>query len=138
MTVALVMIAGHETSRAEGATELPALPGWTALGQVQLDKTGCPSCPAVFATNRRHRGFALASDSPFAISQSGRVDVTCADGSSYNVFLHSTRRGGLFQVIPNACVNFDSKEMKLTVTSVGLSPPDAGRTVALVAYGSFG
>jgi hypothetical protein len=54
------------------------------------------------------------------------------------VFLNSPRRGGLFQVIPNSCVNLDSKEMKLTVTSVGLSPADAERTVALVAYGSFG
>lgn len=134
-TVALFTVVGHDTSRADST---PTLPGWMALGQVTLDKTGCSSCPAVITTSRRHRGFGLASDTPFALTQTGRVDVTCADGWSYHVFLQSPRRGGLFQVIPNSCVNLDSKEIKLTITSVGLSPPDAERTVSLITYGSFG
>lgn len=53
------------------------------------------------------------------------------------MFLASSLRGGPFQVIPNTCSSLDSKEIKITVTSVGLSPPDAERSVALMAYGSF-
>jgi hypothetical protein len=136
--VVLVSVATHDTSHAESPPALPALPGFTGLGQVLVDKTGCASCPAVFVTSKRHRGFALASDTPFPISQSGRVDVTCTEGTTYHVFLYSPRHGGVFQLIPNSCVNFDSKEIKLTVTSVSLSPADAERSVALVAYGSFG
>jgi hypothetical protein len=132
---ALFSIGGEGTSRAEDA---PPLAGFSPLGQVLLDKSGCPSCPAVFATNKRHRAFGLASDSPFPVSQSGQLDVTCTSGASYHYFLRPATRGGLFQLVPNMCVNLDSKEIKLTITSVGLSPPDAERTVTLVAYGSFG
>jgi hypothetical protein len=123
---------------AEPLDTAPSLPGFATLGQVSVDKTGCPSCPATIATNKRHRAFALASDSPFAVVLSGRVEVTCADGTTYHVFLQSPRGGGPFQVVRNTCVNLDSKELTLTVTSVGLSPADAERSIALITYGSFG
>jgi hypothetical protein len=133
--VAFVSFSAVDTSRADSP---PALSGFAPLGQVVLDKNGCTSCPAVFATARRHRAFALASDSPFPVHQIGRVDVACANGSDYHVFLQSTVRGGPFQLVPNLCVNLDSKEVKVTVTSVTLSPPDEDRTVALMTYGSVG
>jgi hypothetical protein len=133
--VIVAALARPGTSHAETA---PSLPGFSTLGQVSIDKTGCPSCPAVVATSKRHRAFALASDSPFPVILSGRIEVACADGTTYHVFLSSPRRGGPFQVVPNTCVNLDSKEITLTVTSVGLSPADAERTVGLIAYGSFG
>ena len=131
---ATLTIADQRTSRAESA---PALPGFASLGQVLLDKDGCASCPVVFATSRRHRAFAFASDSPFPVNQSGRIEVTCANGSTYHVFLHSPLRSGLFQVVSNDCVNLDAKQVTLTITSVSLSPQDAERTVALLAYASF-
>jgi hypothetical protein len=133
--LALVSFAGQETSRADSA---PAISGYSALGEVLLDKNGCSSCPAVYATSRRHRTFVLASDSPFPVHQVGRVDVTCANGSTYHVFLNSTVRAGPFQLVANNCVNLDSKEIKLTITSVGLAPQDAERTVTVFTYGSFG
>lgn len=130
----LASFALPETSRAEAP---PSISGFSAIGQVSVDKTGCASCPAVFATSRRHRTFALASDSPFPMSPSGRFDVVCRDGSEYHVFLNSSPRGGPFQVIPNTCSNLDSKEIKISVTSVLLSPADQDRSVAIIAYGSF-
>ena len=133
--VMLLSLARPSTSRAETA---PSLPGFATLGQVVIDKTGCPSCPATIATNKRHRTFALASDSPFPVVLSGRLEVTCTNGTTYHVFLQSPRRGGPFQVVPNACTNLDTKEITLTVTSAGLAPADAERTVGLIAYGSFG
>jgi hypothetical protein len=105
---------------------------------VVIDKTGCPSCPSVVMTEKRHRTFALASDSPFPLVLSGRVEVTCADGGSYHLLLHSPRRGGPFQIVPNTCANLDSKQLTVTVTSVGLAPADAERKVSLILYGSFG
>jgi hypothetical protein len=122
----------------EAAEAAPSLPGFATLGQVSVDKTGCASCPATIATSKRHRAFALASDSPFPVVLSGRVEVTCGDGTTYHLFLQSPHRGGPFQVVRNSCANLDSKEITLTVTSVGLSPADAERTVDLIAYGSFG
>lgn len=133
--VTLLSIARPATSRAESA---PSLPGFSTLGQIVIDKTGCPSCPATIATDKRHRSFALASDSPFPVVLSGRLEVTCANGSTYHVFLQSPRRGGPFQVVANSCTNLDTKEITLTVTSVGLAPADAERTIGLIAYGSFG
>lgn len=133
--VIVFSVARPRTSRAEGA---PSLPGFSTLGQVAIDKTGCPSCPRVISTDQRHRAFALASDSPFPVMLSGRLEVTCANGASYHVFLQSPRRGGPFQLVPNTCVNLDTKELTFTVTSVGLSPADAERTVSVIAYGSFG
>jgi hypothetical protein len=112
--------------------------GWAALGQVRLEKNACSSCPATFPTVNRHRNIGLSSDSPYPVSLSGRVDIKCADGTSYNVLLRSAARGGLFQVIRNSCVNLDAKEVGLTITSVSLSPPDADRTVTLSVYGSLG
>lgn len=35
-------------------------------------------------------------------------------------------------------MNLDSKEITLTVTSVGLASADAEHTIDLIAYGSFG
>jgi hypothetical protein len=134
----LTLLTLARPGRSRAAESAPSLPGFSTLGQVSVDKTGCPSCPAVITTDKRHRTFALASDSPFPVVLSGRVDVKCADGASYHVFLHSPHRGGPFQVVANSCVNLDSKEITLTVTSVGLAPADAERTVALIAYGSFG
>lgn len=133
--VVLLSVGRPRTSHAETA---PSLPGFSTIGQVLVDKSGCPSCPAVLTTEKRHRTFALASDSPFPVVLSGRVDVTCANGASYHVFLSSPRRGGPFQIVPNTCPNLESKEITLTVSSVGLSPADAERSVALIAYGSFG
>ena len=131
--VAFFSVAGHGTSRAESA---PTLPNWTPLGQVMVDKSGCPSCPTTFPTSRRHRRFGLTSDSFFPVSLSGRFDVSCSNGTNYNVLLQSSSRDGLFQVIPNLCVNFESKEVKLTITSVGLSPADSDRTVAVAVHAS--
>lgn len=133
--VVLLSIGRPRTGHAETA---PSLPGFSPLGQVVVDKSGCPSCPVVITTEKRHRTFALASDSPFPVVLSGRVEVTCANGASYHVFLNSPRRGGPFQIVPNSCPNLESKEITLVVTSVGLSPADAERTVALIVYGSFG
>jgi hypothetical protein len=109
--------------------------GWTPLGQVHLDKSGCTDCPGTFATPIRQRSFGLATDSPYAISLAGQVEVVCADGTTYLTLVRSATRGGLFQTIGNACANLDSKELRLTLTTVSLSPPDADRTVALTAYG---
>lgn len=109
--------------------------GWAPLGKVTVDKNGCASCPATFPTPQRHRAFGIDSDSPFAVGLNGRFDVTCADGNTYDVPLRSATRGGLFQVLPNQCVNLDVKEIKLTITSVSLSPPDAERTITLNFYG---
>lgn len=50
--LALFAFGEPETSRAEGP---PAISGFAPIGQVLLDKSGCASCPAVFATTRRHR-----------------------------------------------------------------------------------
>ena len=133
--VVLLSLTRPSTSRAESA---PSLPGFAPLAQVVVDKDGCSSCPLVIKTNKRHRVFALASDSPFPVTLSGRVDVTCANGVSYHVFLQSPNRGGPFQLVPNSCVNLDSKEVTMTVTSVSLAPADAERTVTVFAYGSFG
>lgn len=135
VAVVLFSLARPSTSRAESA---PSLPGFAALGQVSVDKSGCASCPRVIATEQRHRAFALASDSPFPVSLSGRIDVTCGNGATYHVFLQSPRRGGPFQLVPNTCVNLETKEITLTVTSVGLAPADQERSVAVIAYGSFG
>lgn len=133
--VALFSIAQPRTSRADAA---PSLPGFASLGQVVVDKDGCASCPLVITTEKRHRAFALASDSPFPVHLTGRVDVVCANGSTYHVFLSSPRGGGPFQLVRNDCVNLETKDVTLTVTSVGLSPADAERKVAVIAYGSFG
>jgi len=133
--VSLATLAVPNTSQADSQ---PAIAGYAGLGQVLIDKNGCASCPAVFTTGRRYRAFALVSDTPFPINQTGRVDVTCGTGTSYHVFLQSPLRSGPFQVIPNNCVNLDSKDVKLTITSVSLSAQDAEKTVALMAYGSFG
>src|SRR5688500_1408595 len=85
-----LIVAGYETpSRAQ----LPPVPSWATVGQVRLDKDGCASCPAAFGTTIRHRGFALATDSIYPISLTGRVDVTCGNGTSYHVFLNSPARG---------------------------------------------
>lgn len=119
------------------AEEVPSLPGFASLGQVAIDKDGCASCPAIISTSKRHRTFALASDSPYPVMLSGRVEITCANGSTYHVLLQSTRRGGPFQLIPNSCVNLESKSLTVTITSVGLTPADAERTVTLIAYGNF-
>lgn len=113
-------------------TQGPA--AWTPLGQVSIDKNGCASCPGTFPTTARNRTFGIGTDTPYAISLSGRIDVTCADNTTYNVALRSSVRGGIFQVIPNTCVNLDARSIALAVTSVGLSPPDAERTVALTVY----
>lgn len=131
----LLSVARPSTSRADTA---PSLPGFATLGQVLVDKTGCTSCPLVLPTDKRHRAFALASDSPFPVTLSGRVDVTCGNGATYHVFLQSPHRGGPFQLLPNSCVNLETKDVTVTVTSVGLSPADAERKVAVIAYGSFG
>lgn len=133
LTVAAV--AAPSPGRAESA---PALPGYAPLGEVRLDKTGCPSCPVTFSTDRRHRTFALTNDSPFPVVLAGRVEVTCANGSTYHVLLGSPRGGGPFQVVQNACTNLDAKSVSVDVTSVGLAPPDAERKVTLTVYGSFG
>ena len=133
----MLFVALAQPSTSQAAEEAPSLSGFATLGQVSVDRTGCQSCPAVITTSKRHRMFALASDSPFPVVLAGRIDVTCADGSTYHHFLSSPRRGGPFQVLQNTCVNLDSKEITLTVTSVGLAPPDAERTVGLIAYGSF-
>lgn len=117
---------------------MPSLAGYATLGQVVVDKDGCASCPAVIKTAKRHRTFVLASDSPYPVVLSGRVDVTCSNGATYQVFLNSPRRGGPFQVIANTCVNLETRELTVTVTSVGLSPADAEQKIALIAYGSFG
>lgn len=132
--VALVLV-GYDTP---SEAQLAPVPSWTPLGQVRLDKEGCASCPAALRTSIRHRGFALATDSIYPISLTGRVDVTCGNGASYNVFLSSPARGGVFQVIPSSCMNFDVKEVKLTITSVSLSPPDVDRSALLTVYGTVG
>lgn len=135
--VAIVVLAvvGSETP---SQAQLPPIPSWSPIGQVRIDKDGCSSCPASFGTSIRHRGFALATDSLYPISLTGRVDITCGNGATYNVFLNSPARGGVFQVIPTHCVNFDVKEVKLTITTVGLSPPDLDRSALLTIYGTVG
>lgn len=135
LIVTLVCLSRPTVSRAESA---PSLPGYATLGQVSVDKSGCSSCPLVLTTTKRHRTFALASDSPFPVSLSGALEVTCDDGATYQFPLRSPHRGGPFQIVPNTCANLASKEVKLTVTSVGLSPADAERSIGLIVYGSFG
>jgi hypothetical protein len=135
VALALSSLAGDGRSQTESP---PALANWTPLGQVFIDKSGCASCPATFATSRRHRAFGVASDSPFPVSLAGRIDVICEEGTTYSAYLRSPLSDGLFQIVPNACVNLESKEIQLTVTFVGLAPPDAARKVALIVYGSFG
>lgn len=130
-----LVVVGYETP---GEAQLPPIPSWAPIGQVRVDKDGCSSCPATFGTTIRHRGFALSTDSLYPISLTGRVDITCGNGTSYNVLLNSIARGGVFQVIPTSCVNFDVKELKLTITSVGLSPPDMDRSSLLTVYGTVG
>lgn len=134
VAVALFSSTGDDASHAQGAP----LPGWAPIGQVQLDKSGCASCPATFSIPSRHRSFGLATDSPFPVTLSGRIDVTCANGSTYDVLLRSSPRAGIFQVVPSSCVNLDTKEIKLTVTSLSLSPADENRTVVLTVYGKIG
>lgn len=131
-TVLLVALLGLEQGRAQ-VTQVPG--GWTALGNVTLDKNGCTGCPATFPTAERWRAFGLGTDTPYAVALSGQAEVVCGDGTSYQVLIKPARRGGLFQVIGNSCVNFESKELRLALTSVSLSPPDADRTVTLTAYG---
>lgn len=109
--------------------------GWTPIGKATVDKNGCASCPVTIPTPSRHRSFGIDSDSPFSVALVGRIDVTCADGNTYNMLLRSATKGGLFQIFPNSCVNLDSKEIKLSITSVSLSPPDAERTVTLTVFG---
>ncbi|HWL87067.1 MAG TPA: hypothetical protein VNO21_14770 [Polyangiaceae bacterium] len=132
---ALFSVVAPETSHAESA---PTLANWTPLGTVLVDKSGCPSCPATFTSSARHRYFGLVSESLYPVTPSGQLDVTCSNGTRYNVFLRSSSRAGLFQVVPNSCIGFDVEEIKLTITSVALSAPDEDRTVALFVYGSFG
>ena len=132
--VTLTTFAVEDTSRADSQ---PAISGYAGLGQVLIDKNGCSSCPATFQTSRRYKGFALVSDTPYPINQTGRVDVTCEKGTSYHVFLQSSLRSGPFQLIPNNCIGNETKELKLTISSVSLSSQDADKTVALMAYGSM-
>ena len=132
--IALATFAIEDTSHADSQ---PAITGYAGLGQVFIDKNGCGSCPATFTTSRRYKGFALVSDTPYQINQTGRVDVTCEKCTSYHVFLQSTLRSGPFQLIPNNCIGNETKDIKLTITSVSLSAQDADKTVALMAYGSM-
>lgn len=113
----------------------PVPGGWSALGSVALDKNGCGDCPATFATPERQREFGLGTDTPYPVALSGHVEIVCANGSSYQVLVRPSRRGGLFQVVPSSCTNFDTKEIRVVLTSVSLSPPDAERTVTLTVYG---
>ncbi|WP_394837744.1 hypothetical protein LVJ94_12605 [Pendulispora rubella] len=131
--VGFFLVAGHETSRAEGQ---PSLANWTALGRVLVTKEGCPSCPASFATSRRHRTFGLTSDSFYPVMLSGRFDVTCSNGTQYNMLLSSSQRSGLFQLVPNSCVDLETKEVKLTITSVGLNPKDSERNIEIGVHGT--
>jgi len=115
----------------------PPLPyGWTAVGQVTLDRNGCAECPATFPTPDRSVAFGLASDSPFAISLAGRFDVICSDGSTYDVFLNSPTRRGVFQLVPNRCVNYESTSVTVSITTVSLSPPDENRSIVLTVFGT--
>lgn len=134
-TLTCLSVAVPTSSRAE---DVPSLAGYATLGHVTVDKNGCASCPAVIRTSKRHRAFVIASDSPFPVVLSGRVDVTCSNGATYQVFLNSPRRGGPFQMIANTCVNLETKDLTFTITSVGLSPADAEQKIELIAYGSFG
>lgn len=131
---ALVLGALATTGRAEPPL---ALAGWTPIGEVHVDKRGCAPCSATFATARRYRSFGLTSDSPFALALAGRFDVTCADGATYNVLLHSPTTGGIFQLVPNRCVNLDTKKLEVTITSVSLAPADAERSIAIGLYGKL-
>lgn len=109
--------------------------GWTPLGQVVLEKNACAACPATFATPTRQRTFGLATDTPYPISLTGQVEIACADGTSYQILVRPAQRGGLFQTIGNSCVNLDSKELRLSLGSISVSPPDADRPVTLTVYG---
>jgi len=129
----LFLLAGHETSRAEGQ---PSLANWTAIGRVLVNKEGCSTCPATFATSRRHRTFGLTSDSFYPVMLSGRFDVTCSNGTQYNVLLQSSQRSGLFQTIANSCVDLETKDVKLTITSVGLTPKDSERSIEIGVHGT--
>ncbi len=132
LTSAALVLSSHGRTEAQGGY---APSGWTPLGHIVLDKNGCESCKAMFPTPQRHLAFALTSDSPFAVSLSGRVDVECADLSSYNVLLGSPLRGGVFQLVANSCINYDSTKVRLTITNVGLSSPDKERGIVIAAYG---
>jgi hypothetical protein len=125
------------TVRTNEPLAAPQLPyGWTAIGQVTLDKSGCLECPATFPTASRPVTIGLASDSPFPISLAGRLDVNCTDGSTYDVFLNSPLRNGVFQFVPNHCVNYESTSVSLSMTTVSLSPPDEDRSVVLTVFGT--
>jgi hypothetical protein len=128
VTALLVAVVGGA-----GQAQVPG--GWTPLGSVALERNACTTCPAAFATPSRQRTFGLASDSPFPISLAGFIEVACADGSTYQVAVRSATRGGLFQTLPNSCVNLDSKEIRIALTTVALSPADADRRVTLTVYG---
>jgi hypothetical protein len=121
---------------ADTALDLLIPAGWTEVGHVVLDKSGCADCPATFSDESRPISFALTSDSPFPIDLAGRFDVHCADGSTYDEFLNSPRRRGIFQRVPNLCINYDSTSVTVSMTTVSLSPPDENRLVMLTVYGT--
>ena len=114
----------------------PTPVGWTEVGHIVVDSAGCATCPATFPTESRPMAFALASDSPFPINLAGRFDVRCADGSKYNELLSSPSRMGIFQLVRNLCMNYESTSVTVSITTVTLSPPDANRRAGLTIYGT--
>jgi hypothetical protein len=109
--------------------------GFTPISRTTFNRRGCATCPLIVNVPTRFQIFALGTDSAYPISLTGKVDVSCKDGSTYNVYMRSPTSAGLFQVIPNLCVNFDTFALKVSVDSASLSPQDVERTVTLTVYG---
>lgn len=117
----------------------PFFLGWKALGELHLTKDGCANAPCVLTIRpeRRHRMFALATDSPLPVTLTGDVGITCGDGVTFSVFLQSSGAPGIFQVIGNSCNYLDVNELRLKVTSVGLLPGDGDHGVFITVYGGL-
>ncbi len=134
--VVLLIVATSAPVESQVAQTPMSPAGFTPIAQAQINRRGCPHCPIVGQVPpNRYQYFALGTDSINPISFSGRIDVNCIDGSSYNLYMRSPTGVGLFELIPNLCVNFDVFSIKVDVTSAALSPPDVERTFTLTLYG---
>jgi hypothetical protein len=134
--VVLIIVTAAPTVKSQVAQSPMSPPGFTPVAQTQINRRGCEHCPIVAQIPpNRYPMFGLGTDSVNPISFTGRIDVNCVDGSNYNIYMRSPTQGGLFQLIPNLCVNFDAFSVKVDVESAALSPPDVERTFTVTLYG---
>jgi hypothetical protein len=134
--VLVIATAAPEVKSQVAQTTPMSPPGFTPIAQARVNRRGCEHCPVVTQIPpNRYPMFGLGTDSVNPISFTGRIDVNCVDGSNYNLYMRSPTQGGLFQLVPNLCVNFDAFSVKVDVQSASLSPPDVERTFTLTVYG---